>query len=97
MVLSVSGTLSSLLLVGALPQAVNVQFMQSNSIRVLQFGIQGNKEPFVDIPEDVRGWVLRLWVRVFSSAVVAAVGERSTQQYLFRVLVFVAEWTPRVC
>lgn len=32
--------------------AVNVQFMQSNSIRVLQFGIQGNKEPFVDIPED---------------------------------------------
>lgn len=52
---SASRTLSPWSLLCAPPQAVNVQFMQSNSIRVLQFGIQGNKEPFVDIPEDVRG------------------------------------------
>ncbi len=31
----------------------NVEFYHSHNINVLQFGIQGNKEPFVDIPEDV--------------------------------------------
>lgn len=32
----------------------NVKFCQEENIKLLQFGIQGNKEPFVDIPEFVR-------------------------------------------
>jgi len=32
--------------------AENVEFCASNNIKVFQFGIQGNKEPFVDIPEE---------------------------------------------
>ncbi|CAM6090848.1 unnamed protein product [Calypogeia fissa] len=34
------------------PQA-NVEFLEKNSIQLFHFGIEGNKEPFVDIPEDV--------------------------------------------
>ncbi|KAI9141371.1 protein-tyrosine phosphatase [Paraphysoderma sedebokerense] len=30
----------------------NVKFLQENNIRLFQFGVAGNKEPFVDIPED---------------------------------------------
>ncbi len=30
----------------------NMEFCRANGIRVLQFGIEGNKEPFVHIPED---------------------------------------------
>ncbi|KAG5545642.1 hypothetical protein RHGRI_017952 [Rhododendron griersonianum] len=30
----------------------NVQFVKSNGIRLFQFGIEGCKEPFVNIPED---------------------------------------------
>lgn len=67
--------------------------MQSNSIRVLQFGIQGNKEPFVDIPEDVREWVLRVWGRLISLAGEAALGMRSTQRHFLLALVFVVELT----
>mmetsp|Transcript_32286 Transcript_32286/g.52162 ORF Transcript_32286/g.52162 Transcript_32286/m.52162 type:complete len:170 (-) Transcript_32286:465-974(-) len=29
-----------------------VEFFSSSSIKLFQFGIKGNKEPFVDIPED---------------------------------------------
>jgi tyrosine-protein phosphatase SIW14 len=32
----------------------NLQFCKSEGITLLQFGIQGNKEPFVDMPEYVR-------------------------------------------
>lgn len=32
----------------------NVAFCQENGINIMQFGIQGNKEPFTDIPEPVR-------------------------------------------
>lgn len=32
----------------------NVDFCKQNGIQILQFGIQGNKEPFVDMPEPVR-------------------------------------------
>lgn len=31
----------------------NLQFCRKNSVQILQFGIQGNKEPFADIPEPV--------------------------------------------
>jgi tyrosine-protein phosphatase SIW14 len=31
---------------------VNSNFLQENSIKLYQFGVAGNKEPFVDIPED---------------------------------------------
>ena len=31
----------------------NSKFLSENSIQLLQFGVPGNKEPFVDIPEDV--------------------------------------------
>lgn len=31
----------------------NVNFCKQNGIQILQFGIQGNKEPFVDMPEPV--------------------------------------------
>lgn len=31
----------------------NLQFCRQNSVQILQFGIQGNKEPFADIPEPV--------------------------------------------
>lgn len=31
----------------------NVAFCKDNGITILQFGIQGNKEPFTDIPEPV--------------------------------------------
>eukprot|EP00158_Paraphelidium_tribonemae_P001092 Partr_v1_DN23966_c0_g1_i1_m48954 putative PHOsphatase len=31
---------------------VNVKFLNDNSIHLFQFGVPGNKEPFVDIPED---------------------------------------------
>ena len=30
----------------------NMKFLQDNGIRLFQFGVAGNKEPFVDIPED---------------------------------------------
>lgn len=30
----------------------NLEFLKSNRIQLLQFGIEGTKEPFVDIPED---------------------------------------------
>ncbi|XP_022771738.1 probable tyrosine-protein phosphatase At1g05000 isoform X2 [Durio zibethinus] len=33
------------------PEA-NTEFLKSNGIRLFQFGIEGNKEPFVNIPED---------------------------------------------
>ncbi|XAR68142.1 Protein-tyrosine-phosphatase [Bertholletia excelsa] len=33
------------------PEA-NAQFLKSNGIRLFQFGIEGRKEPFVNIPED---------------------------------------------
>lgn len=33
------------------PEA-NVQFLKANGIQLLQFGIEGCKEPFVNIPED---------------------------------------------
>jgi tyrosine-protein phosphatase SIW14 len=39
------------------PEA-NLKFMAENGIQLLQFGVPGNKEPFVDIPEEtiqVRG------------------------------------------
>ncbi|CAH2038887.1 unnamed protein product, partial [Thlaspi arvense] len=29
----------------------NIQFLKSNGIRLFQFGIEGNKEPFVNIPD----------------------------------------------
>lgn len=32
----------------------NVKFCKENDISIMQFGIQGNKEPFTDIPEPVR-------------------------------------------
>lgn len=32
----------------------NLAFCQENGIKIMQFGIQGNKEPFTDIPEPVR-------------------------------------------
>ena len=34
--------------------ADNAEFCKENNITILQFGIQGNKEPFTDIPEPVR-------------------------------------------
>eukprot|EP01094_Clydonella_sp_ATCC50884_P023752 TRINITY_DN5772_c0_g1_i1.p1 TRINITY_DN5772_c0_g1~~TRINITY_DN5772_c0_g1_i1.p1 ORF type:complete len:204 (-),score=65.80 TRINITY_DN5772_c0_g1_i1:314-898(-) len=30
----------------------NIEFMKENNIQLLHYGINGNKEPFVDIPED---------------------------------------------
>ncbi|KAG5456543.1 MAG: hypothetical protein BJ554DRAFT_3689 [Olpidium bornovanus] len=30
----------------------NMRFLEQNNIKLLQFGVAGNKEPFVDIPED---------------------------------------------
>lgn len=32
--------------------SVNCNFLQENSIQLYQFGVAGNKEPFVDIPEE---------------------------------------------
>lgn len=32
----------------------NLSFCRDNGIAIMQFGIQGNKEPFLDIPESVR-------------------------------------------
>lgn len=32
--------------------SVNCNFLEENSIKLYQFGVAGNKEPFVDIPED---------------------------------------------
>lgn len=37
----------------------NISFCSENGIDIMQFGIQGNKEPFVDIPEPVR-WLVSL-------------------------------------
>ncbi|KAL6562277.1 Tyrosine-protein phosphatase dsp1 [Orobanche gracilis] len=31
----------------------NVQFLEENGIRLFQFGVEGSKEPFVSIPDDV--------------------------------------------
>ncbi|KAJ4730115.1 Tyrosine-protein phosphatase [Melia azedarach] len=31
----------------------NTEFLKSNGIRLFQFGIEGHKEPFVNIPEDM--------------------------------------------
>ncbi|KAJ1929227.1 tyrosine-protein phosphatase siw14 [Tieghemiomyces parasiticus] len=31
----------------------NVKFLRENGIRLFQFGVPGNKEPFVDIPQDM--------------------------------------------
>lgn len=36
----------------------NLTFFRENNIRIMQFGIQGNKEPFTDIPDHVRNFVL---------------------------------------
>lgn len=91
-----SCALSSLLPVCARPQAVNVQFMQSNSIRVLQFGIQGNKEPFVDIPEDVREWALDVRDPFLSSAAESSIAARTSERSLL-VLVFFALWAASIC
>ncbi|KAK4525293.1 hypothetical protein GAYE_SCF09G3201 [Galdieria yellowstonensis] len=33
--------------------SANIEFFMETGTQVLQFGIPGNKEPFVDIPEDV--------------------------------------------
>ncbi|KNC85444.1 hypothetical protein SARC_02394 [Sphaeroforma arctica JP610] len=33
--------------------AANLEYMKENNIKLLQFGVPGNKEPFVDIPSDV--------------------------------------------
>jgi tyrosine-protein phosphatase SIW14 len=30
----------------------NMAFLKENDITLFQFGVSGNKEPFVDIPED---------------------------------------------
>lgn len=35
----------------------NLTFFKENNIRIMQFGIQGNKEPFTDIPDHVRDFV----------------------------------------
>jgi tyrosine-protein phosphatase SIW14 len=32
--------------------SINNTFLQENSIQLFQFGVAGNKEPFVDIPEE---------------------------------------------
>lgn len=32
----------------------NIKFCEEENVALLQFGIQGNKEPFVDMPEYVR-------------------------------------------
>lgn len=32
---------------------VNVEFLKQHGIQLLHFGIAGNKEPFVDIPDEV--------------------------------------------
>jgi hypothetical protein len=34
----------------------NMKFLQENGIHLFQFGVAGNKEPFVDIPEDKVHW-----------------------------------------
>ncbi|KAI3456498.1 hypothetical protein Pfo_013161 [Paulownia fortunei] len=34
------------------PEA-NIQFLNANGIRLFQFGVEGSKEPFVNIPDDV--------------------------------------------
>ncbi|KAL6573822.1 Tyrosine-protein phosphatase dsp1 [Orobanche hederae] len=34
------------------PEA-NVQFLEENGIRLFQFGVEGSKEPFVSIPDDI--------------------------------------------
>ncbi|XP_031266646.1 tyrosine-protein phosphatase DSP1-like isoform X2 [Pistacia vera] len=31
----------------------NMEFLKSNGVRLFQFGIEGHKEPFVNIPEDM--------------------------------------------
>ncbi|KAJ3330560.1 hypothetical protein HDU93_000332 [Gonapodya sp. JEL0774] len=31
----------------------NLKFLNENGVKLFQFGVAGNKEPFVDIPEDV--------------------------------------------
>ena len=31
---------------------LNTKFLDENNIQLFQFGVAGNKEPFVDIPED---------------------------------------------
>jgi tyrosine-protein phosphatase SIW14 len=31
---------------------LNTKFLDDNGIKLFQFGVAGNKEPFVDIPED---------------------------------------------
>lgn len=50
------GTLNLRTLIYLCPEDCNEKnraFYQENSINMLQFGIQGNKEPFVDIPDPV--------------------------------------------
>ncbi|EPZ33600.1 protein-tyrosine phosphatase [Rozella allomycis CSF55] len=32
---------------------INLQFLNENNIKLYQFGVPGNKEPFVDIPENI--------------------------------------------
>ncbi len=34
---------------------LNTKFLDENGIKLFQFGVAGNKEPFVDIPEDKVG------------------------------------------
>jgi tyrosine-protein phosphatase SIW14 len=31
----------------------NVEFARTHGIRIFQYGVEGNKEPFIDIPDDV--------------------------------------------
>ncbi|KAJ2823062.1 tyrosine-protein phosphatase siw14 [Coemansia erecta] len=38
----------------------NQKFLESNGIRLFQFGVAGNKEPFADIPEDIMCEALRV-------------------------------------
>ncbi len=39
--------------------SANLDFLAQNGIQLLQFGCQGNKEPFMEIPESVLGSALR--------------------------------------
>ncbi|KAA8515565.1 hypothetical protein F0562_018824 [Nyssa sinensis] len=45
------------------PEA-NVEFLNANRIRLFQFGIEGCKEPFVNIPEDIIRAALKVLIDV---------------------------------
>ncbi|XP_044504029.1 tyrosine-protein phosphatase DSP1-like isoform X2 [Mangifera indica] len=42
----------------------NMEFLKSNGIRLFQFGIEGRKEPFVNIPEDMIREALKILLDV---------------------------------